>query len=403
MISVAEARARIVSQIAVLPAEQVAVTEALGRVLAADVVARRTQPPTAVSAMDGYAVRAEDVAAVPAELRVVGAAPAGGAFDGRVGAGEAVRIFTGGPVPDGADAIVIQEDVDRDGERITVREGAAAGTYVRPAGLDFAAGDVGLRAGRVLSPRDVAFAAAMDHPWLAVRRRPRVALLASGDEIVRPGEPIGPNQIVSSNTLGLAAFVRSCGGEAIDLGIAPDTIEGLKRLAAGARGADLLITTGGASVGEHDLVARALAELGLDLDFWKIAMRPGKPLMSGRIGEVPMLGLPGNPVSTMVCAEIFLRPAIAALLGLEHAPRLHAASAATAIAANDRREDYLRSTLSRGDEGRLLVTPFARQDSSMLSRLALADCLLVRAPHAPALPAGAPVEILPLIDLDSVR
>jgi molybdopterin molybdotransferase len=378
-------------------AEDILLSDGLGRVLAEDVHARVTQPPAAVSAMDGWAVRAVDVATVPATLRRIGAVPAGQHFAGRVGAGETVRIFTGAPLPAGADTIVIQEDADQDGDRVVVREGAPAGTYVRPAGLDFAAGAVGLKAGRRLTARDIGLAAAMNHPWLRVRRRPRVAILATGDEIVRPGDPIGPNQIVSSNALALSALVASVGGDPLMLGIAPDETAALRRMAAGAAGADLLVTTGGASVGEHDLVRSGLAPDGLALDFWTIAMRPGKPLMFGRLGAVPLLGLPGNPVSSLVCGLVFLKPALEALLGLERAqtPR-HTAVLATDLKANDRRQDYLRARFEIDAQETRRVVPFPKQDSSMLSPLAQADCLIVRPPHAPAAPAGTSVEIIPL-------
>ena len=397
---------RILAALTVLPAEIVPVSDALGRVTAEPIRARRTQPPVAVSAMDGYAVRAVDVASVPATLRRIGAAPAGGAFAGRVAEGEAVRIFTGGPVPEGADAIVLQEDADAssedDGATIMVREGAPAGTFVRPAGLDFREGDVGVAAGRRLTARDIGLAAAMNAPWIAVRRRPRVAILSTGDEIVRPGELSDPLRIVSSNAYALAAAVRAIGGEPIDLGIAPDDSDALRALAAGARGADLLVTTGGASVGRHDLVQEALGDSAfgpdaLEVGFWKIAMRPGKPLIFGRLGTVPMLGLPGNPVSTMVCATVFLKPALERMLGLPTGPAtLVEAVLATDLKTNDQRQDYLRATSEPGADGRRWVTPFSRQDSSMMSRLAAADCLVVRPPHDPALSRGDSVRILPL-------
>jgi len=397
MISVSEARDRMLRAFRPMPAEQVALAAALGRALAEDVVARRTQPPVAVSAMDGYAVRAADVATVPARLTCIGEAPAGGAFSGTVGPGQAVRIFTGGPVPDGADAIAIQEDVVVYGADIVVHEGAPEGRYIRPAGLDFRAGTVGLKAGRRLGPREIGLAAAMDVPWLQVRRRPRVALLATGDEIVMPGDPVGPNQIVSSNVLALAAFVAERGGVPIDLGIARDTVQSLQAKAAGAVGADLLVTTGGASVGDHDLVQEALADRGLAIDFWKIAMRPGKPLMFGRFGEVPLIGLPGNPVSSLVCALLFLGPILDHMLGLPATePRTAAARLGIDLAANDRREDYLRSRLTRNDDGELVATPFTKQDSSMMSLLVESDCLVVRAPHAPPARAGDVVTIIPL-------
>ncbi|BBK42885.1 molybdopterin molybdenumtransferase MoeA [Allostella vacuolata] len=397
MISVEEARGRILTGLAVLPAEQVVLTDALGRVLAADLVARTTQPPAPVSAMDGWAVRAADVATVPCRLRVAGYVAAGQHFDGTVGPGEAVRIFTGAPVPAGADAIVIQEDADHEGDSVAVREAVTAGRYVRRAGLDFRAGDVGARAGSLVGPRTVGLAAAMNVPWLKVHRRPRVAILPTGDEIVMPGEPIGPSQIVSSNALALAAFVRQMGGEPVDLGIARDDRASLAALAAAARGCDLLVTTGGASVGEHDLVRSVLGEAGLELDFWQIAMRPGKPLMFGRLHGTPMLGLPGNPVSALVCAVLFLRPAMARLSGMHDLPAGDEQAVLGAdLAANDRRQDYLRATLDRTPDGHLRATPFPTQDSSNLSRLVAADCLVVRAPHAPPAAAGEPVRIVRL-------
>jgi molybdopterin molybdotransferase len=395
VISVEEARRRLLAPLAPLGAEQVSLSNALGRVLAEDVAARRTQPPFAASAMDGYAVRASDVARVPARLKVVGSVPAGQAYGGTVGRGEAVRIFTGAPVPAGADAIVIQEDTEREGDIVTVREGAAAGTYVRPAGLDFREGDIGLRAGRRLSARDVGLAAAMNRPWLLARRQPRVAILPTGDEVVMPGDPVGPNQIVSSNGLALAALVTQCGGVPVQLPIAPDDSSALQRIAAGAAGADFLITTGGASVGDHDLVREALQASGLTLDFWKIAMRPGKPLMVGRYRDTPMMGLPGNPVSTLVCGLLFLKPAIERLLGLETAEMPAArARLMQKLPANDQRQDYLRAKLSRADDGTFEVRPFDRQDSSMMSALAHSDCLIVRPPLAAAASSGDSVEII---------
>jgi len=392
MISVAEALERITGAFAPLPLETVALTDALGRALGADVVARMTQPPVAVSAMDGYAVRADDTAASPVTLRVVGEAPAGGAYGGRLAAGEAVRIFTGGPVPDGANAIVIQESTDVGDGTVTVREGVAPGRYVRRAGLDFEAGWTGLRAGHLLSARDIGLAAAMNHPWLKVRRTPRIAVLTTGDEIVMPGEMVGPHQIVSSNTLAMEAALKAFGAEPVNLGIAPDDSEALRRLAAGARGADLLITTGGISVGDHDIVRQALGEDGFTLDFWKIAMRPGKPMAFGRLGETPLLGLPGNPVSAVVCALIFAQPAIATMLGLDNVGMTERARLGCDLSANDERQEFLRSHLRDEPDGSV-ATPFQIQDSSMLSDLARADCLVVRPPHAKAAAAGESVEI----------
>ena len=308
-----------------------------------------------------------------------------------------MRIFTGAPVPDGADAIVIQEDTEAKGDGVLIKEAAPLGHYVRKAGLDFKAGDALLRAGRVLSPRDVGLCAAMNVPWLTVRRKPRVAILATGDEIVQPGEALGPGQIVSSNSWALAAFVEANGGEAINIGIAPDEKATLKTMAEQARGADLLVTTGGASVGDHDLVQSALGEIGLSLDFWKIAMRPGKPLMFGKLGATPLLGLPGNPVSSLVCSLLFLAPMLAKFLGrAETEPRRITARLGAELKANDRREDYLRATLERGADGAIVAVPFRAQDSSMMATLAKADGLIVRAPLAPALKAGDPVELIPL-------
>lgn len=397
MIPVAQARQRIIADLPVMPAEQVGLNDALGRVLAEDLAARRTQPPQAVSAMDGYAVRAADVAKVPVKLKVIGVAPAGSPFEGSVTEGTAVRIFTGAPLPEGADAIVIQEDTERDGDDVTVKEGAAVGRYVRPAGLDFQTGDVLLKAGRVLNARDIGLAAAMNIPWLRVRRQPRVALLATGDEIVFPGEDAGSSDIVSSNTFALDGMVRAFGGNPTTLGIAADTVASIRDLAEGAKGADILVTTGGASVGEHDLVQEALGDVGLKVDFWQIAMRPGKPLIFGRLGATPMLGFPGNPVSSMVCGNLFLKPALATMLGMADVePQLHSAILGVDLKENDQREDYLRATLSRDDSGNAVATPFPTQDSSMFRRMAQADCLVVRAPLAPPVKAGDTVTYIAL-------
>lgn len=396
LMPVAEARTRILANLPTMASEQVALTEAHGRVLAEDVSSRVTQPPLAVSAMDGYAVRAADVANVPVDLRIVGEVPAGGFHDGSLSSGEAVRIFTGAALPAGADAIVIQEDTLRNGDTVTVNEGVAEGRYVRKAGLDFAEGEVLLKAGTVLSARDIGLAAAMNHPWLQVRRKPRVALLATGDEIKLPGEKLGPTSIVSSNTFALEGLIRAAGGEPVTLGIAVDNLDAIRDLARQAIGTDMLVTTGGASVGEHDLVQEALADLGLELDFWQIAMRPGKPLMFGQLGDVPMLGFPGNPVSSMVCGVLFLIPALAKMLGtVETEPQRETATLGSDLGENDRREDYLRATLSH-ENGKLIATPFPKQDSSMFSRLAAADCLLIREPHASAAKVGDAVEFVRL-------
>jgi len=399
MLSVAEARARIAAAFAPLPAEQLALPDCIGRVLAEDVRARLTQPPFDASAMDGFAVRAADVATLPARLRIVGYSPAGSAPAAALRPGEAVRIFTGAALPAGADTIVIQEDTEIAGEWVTIKEAGPKGSFVRPSGLDFRLGEVGLAAGKRLNARDLGLAAAMDHPWLRVRRRPRVSILATGNEIVMPGEPRTGQQIVSSNGQALAGFLREGGAEPVDLGIAPDDRETLQRLLGGAAGTDLLVTTGGASVGDHDLVKSALGAQGMALDFWKIAMRPGKPLMFGRIGATPVLGLPGNPVSSLVCAAVFLRPALRIMLGLPPEDETETALAGCDLGENDSRQDYLRAQLGRDGDGRLVATPFPKQDSSMLFLLQQADCLVIRPPRAPALSAGSAVPILRLDDL----
>jgi molybdopterin molybdotransferase len=396
VISVEEALSRLLALLEKLPPEQISIADGVGRVLAEDVAARRTQPPFAVSAMDGYAVRADDVKSVPVELRIVAEVPAGAGFGGHVGPGETARIFTGAPLPAGTDTIVIQEDTERQGDRVRVLEGAPRGRYVRREGLDFGEGEVLLRAGRRLTARDIGLLAAMNRPWLFVHRRPCIGIMSTGDEIVMPGDPIGSHQIVSSNSLALAAFVTACGGMPVSVGNAPDDPEALRRIAAATRGVDLLVTTGGASVGEHDLVRDALATDGLELDFWQIAMRPGKPLMVGRYRGATMVGLPGNPVSTLVCALLFLRPALDRLSGIavpEEPPPT--ARLGIALLKNDQRQDYLRSRLTRAADGTLEVFPFEVQDSSMMRLLAMADCLVVRPPHAPAIAAGGMVPIVP--------
>ena len=400
LLPVAEAQQSIIDAVGPLPAEQISLADGLGRVLAREVASRRDQPPMAMSAMDGYAVRAADVASLPATLNVVGYAPAGHAFDGSVGPGEAVRIFTGAPVPDGADTIVIQENTEQSDEIVRVVDGTApVGRYIRPAGLDFATGDVLLPRGKVLTARDVGLSAAMNVPWLSVHRKPRISILATGDEIVMPGDPIGRDQIVSSNALSLAAFITAQGGTPLDLGIAPDEEDGLRALAAGARGSDILVTTGGASVGDHDLVQSVLGDIGLKVDFWRIAMRPGKPLMFGRIDGTFLIGLPGNPVSSLVCAIMFLAPAIRKMLGMENLlPETGTARLGSDLPENDEREDYLRARLTRDENGDLIATPYSKQDSSMFATIARADALVIRKPFIKAAMAGSPVQYIPLKD-----
>jgi len=390
MIRVADARNRILEAITPTPPESVMLSQAAGRVLARPAVARRTQPAADVSAMDGYAVRAGDVADAPVELTLVGEAPAGDAYDGELGAGEAVRIFTGGPVPHGADTIVIQESTEPAGEgRIRVMQSAAPGQHIRYAGIDFTAGETVLEPGTRLGARRIMLAASADLPWLEVHRRPRVALIATGNELVRPGEPVGPAQIVQSITPALAAFVEARGAVAQDQGIARDDASSIQALAGAAAGADLVVTIGGASVGDYDKVKSGLGEIGMELDFWKIAQRPGKPMIFGRLGDAPLIGLPGNPVSALVCALLYLGPAIDRLSGA--APRLPeevTGELATPLMANKQRESYLNADIE-DTQGRPLLHVHEHQDSSVQSALARADALVIRAPNAPAAEAGS--------------
>ena len=397
MIPVAEARARILAAVGPTEAEVVHLAEAWGRVAAAPLAARVTQPPQDVSAMDGYALRAVE-GSQGARLRVAGVAPAGHPWTGTLRPGEALRLFTGSIMPAGADTVLLQEDATEAEGVVTVNETVTAGRHIRRAGQDFAAGDVLVPAGRRLSARDVGLAASGNLPWVRVHRRPRVAILATGDEIALPGEPIPPGGIVSSNAHALAAFVRAAGGEPIVLPIAPDDADAIGA-AAGVR-ADLLVTTGGASVGAHDLVQAGLGQRGLTLDFWKIAMRPGKPLMYGRLGDTPVLGLPGNPVSALVCAVLFLHPMLARMSGLpETDVPVESARLGAPLPANDRRADHLRAYLAPGTDGRPVATAFERQDSAMLRLFARADALILRAPHAPPVAEGDMVDIIRLAPL----
>jgi len=392
MISVDEAVQRVLRAFAPLPAETVALTEALGRVLARDAMATLDHPPAPMSAMDGYAMRAADAHA-GTELAVIGEAPAGRPFDGPVGAGQAVRIFTGGVVPDGADAVVIQEDAVPLGAKVRITQAPQPGENVRRRGLDFRAGDLLIERGRRITPRDVAVLAAGDLADVEVTRRPRVAVVATGDELTRPGEPRAPGGIVASSTYALQAMVRDWGGDPVDLGIIPDRSEEFARLPDAARGMDLIVTLGGASVGDHDLIQSALAPHGFVLDFWKIAMRPGKPLIFGRLNASPLIGLPGNPVSAMVCALLFVRPALSAMLGAPYAPPVRSARLAVPLKANGKRQDYIRARLSLPG-GVLTAEPFALQDSSMQKIFAQADGLIIRPVDAPPAAAGDNIEVL---------
>jgi molybdopterin molybdotransferase len=398
LISVAEALDHVLAHAAPLNAEEVPLAEADGRVLAYDLESRRTQPPADVSAMDGYAVRTNDVAQAPARLKVIGEVPAGKPFSAKVGPGEAARIFTGGFVPDGADVVVVQELTKRDGDWVEVQKPTVKGRHVRRQGLDFKAGDKLFAKGHRLTARDLALVAGMNHPLVPAYRRPKLALFATGDELVPPGTEPGPGQIVYSNGFALAALARAEGADVTDLGVVGDTLNETVAAVRRARdlGADILLTTGGASVGDYDFVHKAFAAEGMDLSFWKVAMRPGRPLMHGRLGTMQVLGVPGNPVSSYVCAFLFLVPLIRKLTGRDDL----VAPAETAVlgcdlAQNDERADYLRATLSNSANG-LVATPFAAQDSSMMAPLAKADCLIIREPHAPPAKAGSRCAIVRL-------
>jgi molybdopterin molybdotransferase len=396
---VADALAAILAGAEPLPEETVGLDSAHHRVLARDVAALRTQPPQAMSAMDGYAVRSADATQVAARLKVIGEVAAGRPFEKTVGAGEAVRIFTGGVIPQGADAVIIQEDTVVEDGGITITEAARPGRHIRPAGIDFREGDVLLTRGTRLTDRDLSLAAGMNYPELAVRRRPKVAMLATGDELVMPGATPGPGQIVYSNGYALRALARDAGAETIDFGIAADTVEATTQGIRRARdsGADILITSGGASVGDHDLVKQSLEAEGVAMAFWRIAMRPGKPMMHGRLGAMQVLGLPGNPVSSYVCGFLFLVPLIRALTGraaVHH--RVETALLGRDVAANDLREDYLRARLELRADGVLIATPVDHQDSSLLGNLAAAQALVIRAPFAPKAAAGSACDILRL-------
>ena len=401
LLAVDEARERIIDGLAPMTSESLPLSDTMGRVLASDVSARLSLPPAAVSAMDGYAVRGGDCAAVGTTLRRIGESAAGRPWDGSVEAGTAVRIFTGAVVPPGADTIVLQEDVtaesEDDGARVTISELPKHGQFIRPAGLDVSKGDLILRAGTVMSARLIALAVSAGHSEISVWRRPHVGILSTGDELVRPGEVPGAGQIISSNATYLSAFVEACGGIPVDLGIARDRPgEMLACVRAAPAPLDLVITTGGASVGTHDHIVSDLNSAGTELGFWKIAMRPGKPLIHGKIDDIPLLGLPGNPVSSAVCANIFLRPAVARLSGTDHEPQMIEARLGIDLAENDRRQDYLRSVLAYDGNGRPVVTPAKKQDSSMISVYAGANALVVRPPFDPPKTAGDTVMVMPL-------
>ncbi len=398
LLPVADAIELILRGVEPLSAERVGLSDALGRVLAEDLVAQDGQPANDVSAMDGYAVRGDEVVTSSVTLKVIGEAAAGRPFAKEIGPGECARIFTGGVLPRGTDTVVIQENTARDGDRVTINEAAKRGRHVRRAGIDFKKGDILLKKGRRLTDRDVMLAAGMNYPSLTVHRAPRVAILGTGDELVPPGSQLEEGQIVHSSGYALAGMVRSESAHVLELGVAKDRLEDIIACIGQAREAkaDILLTTGGASVGEHDLVQKALASQGLSLSFWQIAMRPGKPMMHGRLGPMHVLGVPGNPVSSYVCAFLFLLPLIRRLSGRDH---LHAermpARLGRALPENDRREEYMRATLETKN-GELIATPLPNQDSSLMAPLAKAECLVIRERFAPAADAGTPCVIVKL-------
>jgi molybdopterin molybdotransferase len=395
MISVTEAFQHVSDNVSVSSIEDIALKECLGRVLASDTASKVSHPPAAMSSMDGYAVKAADTENAPVTLKLVGESPAGGGYDGVVGDGETVRIFTGAPLPAGADAVQMQENVKTDGNDITIEESVPVNKFIRATGMDFAEGDVLLSAGTVLGARHIALAAAMNLPTLPVRRKPRVAILATGNEVAMPGDDLGPSQIITSNSFALHSYITAMGGDPVDLGIAGDTLDDLRGKIQGAEGCDIFVTIGGVSVGDYDLVGDVLQENGLKQIFHKIAQRPGKPLLFGKIGDMVVFGMPGNPVSTGVCSMLYLRRALAIMLGMANIDEpMQTAVLGEDLTENDHRQDYLRARLTTGADGDRVAEPFSKQDSAMQARFAEADCLIVRKPHAPAIKAGERVEIL---------
>lgn len=401
LISVADALARVLDGVAALESEKVALTDAAGRVLAVDLKAKRSQPPFAASAMDGYAARADDLA-LDKPLAVIGDAAAGHPLDKEVGPGQAARIFTGAVVPRGADTVVEQEAATRTGNevRLTTR---ALGKHIRAAGVDFREGETLLAKGRRLTARDIGLAAAMDHAAIEVARRPRLAIFSTGDELVTPGAGGAPDRIVASNPYSVGALAAHHGAEITRIDILKDRVETIAEAISGASadGTDIVVTLGGASVGDHDLIRPALERAGASIDFHRVALRPGKPTLYGRAGATRLIGLPGNPVSAYICAIIFLVPLLRKLQGCADASiaRVPAVLGAN-LWENDEREDYLRASCSRDAQGRLIATPFerARQDSSLTTMLARADCLVIRAPNARPARAGDTCEIIFLDD-----
>lgn len=390
VITVDEALALVLALSKPVISEEIAIADALGRVMSQPAHARLTQPPFNASAMDGYALRSQDL---PGPLQVIGIAAAGQPWQGKAQPGTAVRIFTGAPVPEGYERVVMQEIVTRDGTQIIVAP-AGGNLNIRLQGNDFAAGQEFMPT-RPLRASDLALLAAMNIPTISVARRPRVAVIAGGDELVHPGEAPAAGQIISSNDIAIAAMVTEAGGIADVLPIARDTEESLRANFTAAADADLIVTIGGASVGDHDLVGRVAQDLGMKRAFYRLAMRPGKPLMAGQIGASAMLGLPGNPVSAITCARLFMQPLIRKMQGLASQDQLQTAILAHDIPPEGDRQHYQRARLCLKD-GQPMVSPFEDQDSARLWLLAQADALLVRPAHDPARKAGEAVQILPL-------
>ena len=394
LVAVSEALERILAVARLMSTETVKLSDALGRITATDIKAKHNQPPFQASAMDGYAIRHLDIATLPASLNLIGVSAAGHGFRRLVKSGEAVRILTGAPMPKGADTVVIQENVRVDGKAVTVLEATALGRNIRKAGLDFAKGDVLVVRGKKLGARDIGLLASGDHTMIRVRMKPRVAILTTGDELALPGTKRRADQITSSNSFALAAFAKACGAEVIDLGIIKDDLIAITKAITRASKADVLITTGGASVGDHDFVQEALRRAGVKIDFWKIAMRPGKPFMFGSKGKLRVLGLPGNPVAAMVCVQLFLKPMIETMLGITPSTTPTMARLGADLAANDQRQDYLRANLSVIEDGARVATPAPKQDSSMQRVMQTATCLIVREAFALPAKAGSLVPIL---------
>ena len=397
LMPVDEALKRIVKTARLMPIEKIKLSQGMGRILAADIKAKRDQPPFAASAMDGYALRCADCGAGTTKLKLIGVAAAGHGFKQALKQGQAVRILTGAPVPHGADTVVIQENTRVAGTVVEVLEAPILGKNIRAQGLDFLKADVLVPDKTKLGVRDIGLAAAGNGAIIRVRRKPRVVLFATGDELVLPGAIARADQIYSSNSVALGAMLEHWGAEVTNLGIVPDSMKATKAAIAKARNADMLVTTGGASVGDHDYVQEALKRSGIKIEFWKIALRPGKPLMFGTNGKLRVFGLPGNPVAALVCARLFIKPLLDAMLGVPYTDEIVQARLLSSLPANDGRQDYLRATLIVATDGQRSVQSFAKQDSSMQRNLRNADCLILRRPNALAAEVG---DVVPVLILD---